>query len=225
MLINHDFSRRVTVTPEDHGWVPSPQRGVDRVMLDRIGGEQARATSFVRYLPDTAFPLHAHPGGEEILVLAGQFSEGERHYPAGWYLRNPPGSCHQPHSTNGTLLFVKLGQMRRQERVQLRVNTRDAENWLTREGMQVCPLFSDAHERVCLLRLSVGTVLAEPGLPGGAEVLIVEGSLIEGNSIHPQGSWLRIAPQQRLALMAGSDNTVLYLKKGHLAAAPQEPCL
>ncbi len=59
-------------------------------MLDRIGGEQARATSPVRYLPQTSFPEHQHPGGEEILVLEGQFSEGNRDYPAGWYLRNPP---------------------------------------------------------------------------------------------------------------------------------------
>lgn len=40
-------------------------------MLDRIGGEQARATSTVRYLPQTSFPEHQHPGGEEILVLEG----------------------------------------------------------------------------------------------------------------------------------------------------------
>ncbi|MDQ6191113.1 cupin domain-containing protein [Klebsiella pneumoniae] len=40
-------------------------------MLDRIGGEQARATSLVRYLPQTSFPEHQHPGGEEILVLEG----------------------------------------------------------------------------------------------------------------------------------------------------------
>jgi NaMN:DMB phosphoribosyltransferase len=50
--------------------------GVDRVMLDRLGEEVARATSVVRYLPETPFPFHRHPGGEEILVLAGQFSEG-----------------------------------------------------------------------------------------------------------------------------------------------------
>ncbi|WP_258923858.1 cupin domain-containing protein, partial [Klebsiella pneumoniae] len=72
MLINHDFTRRVTVSCDDYYWVHSPQTGIDRVMLDRIGGEQARATSLVRYLPQTSFPEHQHPGGEEILVLEGQ---------------------------------------------------------------------------------------------------------------------------------------------------------
>ncbi|WP_435927024.1 cupin domain-containing protein [Dryocola sp. BD613] len=217
MLINHDFTRRVTVSIDDYHWVHSPQGGVDRVMLDRIGGEQARATSLVRYLPQTSFPQHIHPGGEEILVLAGQFSEGEQDYPAGWYLRNPPGSTHQPHSTDGTLLFVKLGQMAASENVPLRVDTRDAANWQRGKGFSVCALFENAHESVCLLRLTSGSLLAEPPLPGGAELFIVEGSLTEGDSIHAQGSWIRIPVGQRLVFMAETENTLLYLKKGHLS--------
>ncbi|SUV87500.1 ChrR Cupin-like domain [Bordetella pertussis] len=63
-------------------------------MLDRWGGEKGRATSIVRYAPGACFPRHEHPGGEEILVLAGSFSEEGGRYPAGWYLRNPPGSSH-----------------------------------------------------------------------------------------------------------------------------------
>lgn len=222
MLINHDFTRRVTVTRDRYRWIPSPQPGVDRVMLDRIGAEQARATSLVRYLPDSAFPSHCHPGGEEILVLAGQFSEGGQHYPVGWYLRNPPGSAHRPHSSGGTLLFVKLGQMAESEKLPLRVNTCDPANWLTRDEHQVCPLFSNAQENVCLLRLRAGALLVESTLPGGAELLIVEGSLIEANSIHEQGSWIRIPSGQRMAFIAEKENTLVYLKTGHLAPA-QEP--
>ena len=48
MLINADFSRRAIVTPDEHKWVPSPMAGVERVMLDRVGDEKARATSIVR---------------------------------------------------------------------------------------------------------------------------------------------------------------------------------
>ena len=215
MLINHDFTRRVTVATDDYHWVHSPQRGVDRVMLDRIGGEQARATSIVRYLPHTSFPQHIHPGGEEILVLAGQFSEGERDYPAGWYLRNPPGSSHQPHSATGTLLFVKLGQMNGSENSPLRIDTREAANWQKGDEISICPLFESAEESVCLMRLASGALLVGPPLTGGAELLLLQGSLIEGNSIHAEGSWIRIPPGQRLAFMADKPNTLLYLKKGH----------
>ena len=108
MLINADFSQPAIVTPSDYQWVESPQQGVQRVMLDRVGAEQARATSVVRYAPDSFFPRHQHPGGEEILVLSGTFSDELGHYPAGWYLRNPPGSNHQPFSVEGAVIFVKL---------------------------------------------------------------------------------------------------------------------
>ncbi|WP_431835395.1 cupin domain-containing protein [Enterobacter ludwigii] len=87
MLLNSDFSQRAIINPDDYRWVPSPQPGVERVMLDRIGREQARATSLVRYAPDSVFPEHTHPGGEEILVLSGTFTENGTDYPAG---RTPP---------------------------------------------------------------------------------------------------------------------------------------
>ncbi|MEO7106084.1 MAG: cupin domain-containing protein, partial [Rhodoferax sp.] len=69
MLINADFSRRAIVAAHQHQWLASPQSGVERVMLDRVGAEKARATSIVRYAPNSHFPGHQHPGGEEILVL------------------------------------------------------------------------------------------------------------------------------------------------------------
>ena len=54
MLINADFTRRAALAPEHYQWVPSPQNGVERVMLDRVGAEKARATSIVRYAPESA---------------------------------------------------------------------------------------------------------------------------------------------------------------------------
>src|SRR3546814_16557859 len=80
MFINADFSLRAVVASHQYQWVASPQAGVERVMLDRLGGEKARATSIVRYAPSSRFPRHQHPGGEEILVLSGTFSAGNAHY-------------------------------------------------------------------------------------------------------------------------------------------------
>ena len=45
MRLNADFDQRVVVTPEAYRWVDSPMAGVERMMLDRIGEEVARATS------------------------------------------------------------------------------------------------------------------------------------------------------------------------------------
>lgn len=40
MLIHADFTRRAALTPEQHQWIKSPQNGVERVMLDRVGAEK-----------------------------------------------------------------------------------------------------------------------------------------------------------------------------------------
>ena len=67
--IHADFDKRVVIRPEDYLWVDSPMKGVQRMMLDRIGDEVARATSLVRYDPHSEFSPHTHTGGEEFFVL------------------------------------------------------------------------------------------------------------------------------------------------------------
>jgi anti-sigma factor ChrR (cupin superfamily) len=47
--IHADFKQRIVIPPGDYRWVDSPMPGVERMMLDRIGDEVARATSIVRY--------------------------------------------------------------------------------------------------------------------------------------------------------------------------------
>ena len=112
MLINADFAQRSVVRPDDVDWSPSPMIGVERKMLDRVGGEVARATSIVRYAAASSFPSHLHSGGEEFLVLDGVFEDEHGGYPVGSYVRNPPGSAHAPRSREGCIIFVRLRQFR-----------------------------------------------------------------------------------------------------------------
>src|ERR671922_130962 len=107
MRINADFTRRVSVHAATSDWVQSPMPGVERKMLDRVGDEVARASSIVRYAPNSRFSAHTHGGGEEFLVLQGVFSDEHGDYSPGTYVRNPVGSCHTPHSEGGCTLFVK----------------------------------------------------------------------------------------------------------------------
>ena len=71
---NAVFDESVVIRPEEYQWLTSPMPGVERMMLDRVGGEVARATSIVRYQPNSAFSSHSHDGGEEYLVLKGNFA-------------------------------------------------------------------------------------------------------------------------------------------------------
>ncbi len=222
MLINADFSSRAELLAEEHQWIKSPQNGVERVMLDRVGAEKARATSFVRYAPNSHFPHHQHPGGEEILVLSGTFSADDKHYPAGWYLRNPPASGHTPYSDEGAVIFVKLRQMPPTEDHHVAIDTHDSANWQQVGGREVCALFSDDSEQVSLQRLNASGILFTEDLmtqtvAGGAELLVVEGALIEGNKTYKQGGWIRWPVGAQPQIKAGDEGATVYLKTGHLA--------
>lgn len=217
MLINADFSRRASLLPEQYQWVKSPQNGVERVMLDRVGAEKARATSIVRYAPDSHFPHHLHPGGEEILVLSGTFSADNTHYPTGWYLRNPPTSGHQPYSNEGAVIFVKLWQMSADETHDIAIDTKDAVNWQKQGSREVCHLYSDAREQVSLQRLNAGDVLFTETIAGGAELLVLEGELIDAEQTYQHGSWIRLPDSAEAQIKAGADGVMVYLKTGHLS--------
>ena len=68
-------------------------------------------TALVRWAPGTRFTAHTHPGGEEILVLAGTFEDEEGAYPAGTWIRSPRFSRHAPFSREGALIYVKTGHI------------------------------------------------------------------------------------------------------------------
>ena len=111
MDLHADLSQRAVLDTNTLAWMPSPMAGVARRMLDRRGGEVARATSIVRYAPGSRFERHIHGGGEEILVLDGVFQDEHGSYPTGSWLRNPPGSAHRPWSEAGCTIWVKTGHL------------------------------------------------------------------------------------------------------------------
>lgn len=222
MLIHADFSLHATVTPDQHHWVPSPMPGVERIMLDRVGEEKARATSIVRYAPESHFPRHMHPGGEEILVLSGTFSDENGHYPAGWYLRNPPSSSHQPFSVEGATILVKLWQMQPSDRSTVRIDTNNPAAWQRHGEREVCPLFDDGIEQVCLQRLAPGQALGVK-VANSAEVMVLDGSVVmHGQTERPtyeRSSWIRVPNGELPGITAGTQGATVYLKTGHLTEA------
>jgi anti-sigma factor ChrR (cupin superfamily) len=216
MRINVDFDRRVVVPPDESDWAASPQAGVERRMLDRIGGEVARATSLVRYLPGSHFPTHEHGGGEEVFVLAGEFADEHGVYPTGSYLRNPPGTRHAPRSGPGCLLFVKLRQFQPGDAQTVRIDTASAP-WQPgpAPGIAVLPLHSHAAERVVLERWSPGSDPGRREYPGGAEILVIEGELGDQQGQYGPLTWLRLPPGASHC-PESTDGCLLYCKVGHL---------
>ncbi len=216
MRINADLSLPATVDSAGLDWVASPVAGVERRMLERDGDEIARATSLVRFAQGSSFAPHSHGAGEEFLVLEGVFSDEAGDFPAGFYIRNPPGSRHTPSSAPGAVIFVKLRQMPPQEYGTLRRNTRDPALWndLGR-GMQEAPLFDAAWERVVMLRLPPSHQGSAETWPRGAEFFVVEGDISLNGTQHHAGTWLRLPPASTITL-ASHSGALLYRKTGHL---------
>jgi anti-sigma factor ChrR (cupin superfamily) len=70
------------------------------------------STALVRWAPNTRFHAHAHPDGEEILVLEGMFRDEFGEHPMGSWLRSPRWSRHAPFTgPEGALIHVKVGHL------------------------------------------------------------------------------------------------------------------
>ncbi len=224
MELNADFSQRAAVHAARLEWVSSPIAGVDRRMLDRIGEEVARATSIVRYAPASHFSAHTHGGGEEFLILDGTFQDEAGDYPAGSYVRNPPTSSHTPGSASGCTIFVKLWQFDPDDRTHVRIDTgkmpfRPDSN---RPGVDLMPLFDDGRENVRLEQWQPDAII-DVAVPGGIELLVLDGGFTEGGETFRPQSWLRLPRGAQLRATAAATGCRLWVKTGHLAhdqAAP-----
>lgn len=216
MQLNADLTQRAVQRPEDAAFVPSPMAGVERRMLDRDGAEVARATSIVRYAPNSRFERHTHDAGEEFLVLEGVFSDEHGDYPAGSYVRNPPGSAHAPFSAGGCTIFVKLRQFDPADLAPVRIDTTRAE-WLPGlvPGLSVLPLHEHGTEHVALVRWAPGTVFNPHRHWGGEEILVLDGTFSDEHGDYPAGTWLR-SPHLSQHRPFSREGCLIWVKTGHL---------
>nr|MBP6726768.1 cupin domain-containing protein [Thauera sp.] len=191
--------------------------GVERKMLDRVGDEVARATSIVRYAPGSVFAPHTHELGEEFLVLTGTFEDDQGAYPAGTYVRNPPGSRHRPFSTAGCEIFVKLRQFQAGDDARVVIDTSQAafRPGLV-PGLTVLPLHEYGSEHVALVRWAPGTRFQVHTHWGGEEILVLEGTFSDEYGDYPAGSWLR-SPHLSRHQPFSDEGCLIYVKVGHLA--------
>lgn len=217
MELNSDFSERVVVHSDQIEWQASPMPGVDRRMLDRIGGEVARATTIVRYAPGSNFSSHTHTGGEEFIVLDGVFQDEHGDFPEGTYVRNPPTSKHTPGSEPGCTIFVKLWQFDMDDRIQFR-KTMAEELGDKTEGVATAVLHKDAREVVTYSHLDAGAELHSTEA-GGIELLVIDGAVEEGGDTLGKGGWLRLPEGAPLRAKAGPDGAKVWMKTGHLPFA------
>lgn len=217
-MLNMNFAERVVIDTTTLPWQPSPMPGVLRKPLSRGGAESGHATSLVSYAAGSSFRSHPHPGGEEILVLDGVFSDEHGDYGPGSYLRNPPGSQHAPFSRDGCTLFVKLQQFAPGDEATVRIDTKNTA-WLPGHGgLEVMPLHSFEGEHTALVRWPADEVFLPHRHFGGEEILVLSGTFCDEFGEYPALSWLR-SPHLSQHTPFVRDETVILVKTGHLPLA------
>ncbi|QWD64684.1 cupin domain-containing protein [Polynucleobacter sp. MWH-UH2A] len=217
MNIHSDYSQRVVIHSDELPWVPSPQSGVERRMLERQGDEVARATSIVRYQPGSRFQAHTHDYGEEILVLDGIFSDETGDYPAGTYIMNPPGSSHAPFSESGCTLFVKLRHLGADQVLREVIDTKSAP-WYQGmvPGLNVMPLMQQGSGST-LVRWAPETYFNPHKHYGGEEIFVLDGVFEDEHGRYPVGTWIRSA-HMSLHQPFSKEGCTIFVKTGHLLA-------
>ncbi|WP_211185273.1 cupin domain-containing protein [Thalassotalea algicola] len=84
------------------------QGGLEVMPLHEHKGEHV---ALVKWPTNEIFKPHRHFGGEEILVLSGEFKDEFGSYPAGTWLRSPHMSQHHPYVEQQTIIWVKTGHL------------------------------------------------------------------------------------------------------------------
>ncbi len=215
MQLNDDFSRRAVVHAARMEWTPSPAAGVERRMLYRVGEEKARATSIVRYAANSHFPRHEHPGGEEILVLEGVFHDEQGAYPAGAYLRNPPGTGHAPGSDKGCVLFVKLWQFRKDDKERIVRRPDEGVCEKDADGVETFILYDHPLERVRIAAWPAQAAMRVANAQG-LELLVLAGSFEQGGEVFERLCWMRLPAGADFSGRAGAEGARLWLRTGPL---------
>lgn len=217
--INADPSQRAVMHAGTMAWQASPSRTVWRKRLHLVGSPEAgQVTSVVRYDPTASFPAHDHPHGEEILVLAGTFSDERGDWPTGTYLLSPEGFRHAPFSKPGCVLFVKLRQYAGAGRRRVVVHTAELA-WrptelpgIERKSLYAQEGFADTVE---LQRLAPGASPGTVTYQGGVEIFVLKGGFEDEHGSYGCYSWLRL-PVGAAHTPVSPGGCELYVKTGAL---------
>jgi anti-sigma factor ChrR (cupin superfamily) len=213
--LNLDFTKKVVINPVDIPWVASPADKVHRKQFERDSAESGRATSLVKFDAGASFKSHIHPKGEEIFVLDGIFSDENGDYPAGTYLRHPPGTHHAPFSKEGCVIFVKLDHFHEDDNQAIIVRTQDRK-WQPGIGnLEVMGLHDHQGEHTALVKWPKDEHFQPHNHWGGEEILVLEGTFSDEFGDYPKGCWIR-SPHLSNHNPFTNEPTLILVKVGHL---------
>lgn len=102
-----DDTLAVVIRPEDRQWHP----GHGNLRVAPLHDFETQHTALVHWPANEKFKPHQHWGGEEILVIEGEFCDEHGCYNARSWIRSPHLSQHTPFVEKETLILVKTGHL------------------------------------------------------------------------------------------------------------------
>jgi anti-sigma factor ChrR (cupin superfamily) len=213
--IHHNCLTRAAVLSTSLTWHQTSFTGIGFGCFESDSEVQEHpVTLLTRFAPGGFFPLHGHPGGEEILVLQGNFADETGVHPPGTYMLNPEGFIHRPYSDEGCLTFVKLRQHGGKARQQVKTNIYES-SWQTSPIPQIEKkvLYEQTGfpEKVWIERWQPGTALSNVVNSEVKEIFVIEGTWSDELGSYPVGSWLRYPPNQTYS-PSSATGCLVYVK-------------
>ncbi len=213
--LNLDFTQQLIINPLEFNWLAAPSSGVFRKQFEREDTESGRVTGLVRFEAGAEFAAHKHPMGEEVIVLEGVFSDENGDYPAGTYLRHPPGSHHTPHSTDGCVIFVKLDHFHAEDNQTIIIRP-DERQWRDGiGGLSVVALHDHLGEHSALVHWPKDEYFQPHSHMGGEEILVLDGVFSDEHGNYPTGTWIR-SPHMSTHNPFSIEGCLIFVKVGHL---------
>jgi len=175
-----------------------------------------RSTALLHLMPGQALPADPARSGVEILVVEGIISVDGAPLRQYGYVRRPRDPV--PLVTAGTdaLLFVKRGHIPPDDTAETMLEPRAA-LWQPEpvSGLPVLPLYRHGGIAVVLRRYQAGAAPVTHRPPGGEEMLVLDGTLLDERSAYPRGSWIR-QPPGSLFQPYSIEGCLVYAQSGHL---------
>ena len=107
----HQMSARdmeaVRIDTRSAPWRP----GIGGLQVMPLHAFENEQVALVKWPAGECFRPHRHYGGEEILVLSGEFADEYGRYRSGTWIRSPHLSQHHPFVDRETLIWVKTGHL------------------------------------------------------------------------------------------------------------------
>ncbi len=102
-----DDNRKVCIDTNTAIW----QQGIGGLEVMPLHEHKGESVALVKWPAGEKFQPHTHFGGEEILVLSGEFIDEHGRYPEGSWIRSPHMSQHHPYVEKETVILVKVGHL------------------------------------------------------------------------------------------------------------------